>query len=128
MDYTFTLDAYGMASAHFVMPHEAFGQLFNEELNSLSVIDSLLEKITELEHNRLNSWRYCGSELTLNLDKFEVEVSAIASDDAEDTDIEDDFDYGFSHYNEESQAGCGLEDFQQALVSWRDVIQQQHNS
>lgn len=123
MDYTFTLDTCDAAIAQFEMPHEAFGQFLTEELNSLQNIDNVLFHIEQLMQSQLNQWQLIGQNLNLSLDRFEVQIDEGGLHTSQQDQASDnEFEFGFSHYNEESHAGSGLQDFQQALLAWKSFI------
>ncbi|NRB39165.1 MAG: YacL family protein [Pseudomonadales bacterium] len=123
MDYQFKLDMYGQPYAEFSMGHEAIGHWFNEELgNNLQKIDALLQTLQQLEDFKLNQKECYGVNFTLKLDREEVEIIAGALEEVFDPDEEP--PEGTEFYDQESQTGCGMQDFKQALHSWKHYINQ----
>ncbi len=119
MDYDFTFDEYDKPVAEFSMGHEAIGTWFSQELGSNQQrIDELIDIIDQLVHHRIQQRLIEGTEYQLRLNQEDVEVVALSLGLEVDEELPED-----THlYDAESYAECGLEDFQEALVSWHEFI------
>lgn len=119
MEYTFGRDDIGRYFAEFSMGHEAFGRWLSEELGQeRQRLEQLLDAIEQLRNRQIREYRLDGSEFSLELDREEVRVRAHSLDDnADSTDLED-----LHFYDDELEAGCGLDDFRDVLVAWRELI------
>jgi len=109
----------GSLFANFSMDHEVMGRWFSEELGENS--DScaqLLAKVAELQAQGYGEWRQIGRDLTLELDAEQARIFA----NVLGYDYLDEFEEGMSMYDCESEASCGLEDFQHALESWQAFV------
>lgn len=119
MDYNFTFDEYDKPIAEFSMGHEAIGTWFSDELGANQQrIDELIDIIDQLTHHRIQQRQIEGIEYQLRLNQENVEVIALSLDLEIDQELPEDSQF----YDEESYAECGLEDFQEALVSWQEFI------
>ncbi|MFC6671239.1 YacL family protein [Marinobacterium aestuariivivens] len=119
MDYTVGRDELGRYFAEFSMGQEAIGRWLSEELGSdLPSLEQLLETIAGLQQRQLRDYRLDGREFRLELDREEARIRAHSLDhDADGFDLED-----LDYYDEELEAGCGLDDFNDVLVAWRELI------
>ncbi|UTW11323.1 YacL family protein [Marinobacterium rhizophilum] len=119
MEYTFGRDDIGRYFAEFSMGHEAFGRWLNEELGQdPQRLEQLLSVIEQLHNRQIREYRLDGSEFSLELDREEVRVRAHSLDDsADDTGLED-----LEFYDDELEAGCGLDDFRDVLKAWHKLI------
>ena len=118
MDYELDRDLYGRHQAKFSMGHEALGLWLSEELGTdRRRTDTLLEKIGQLQHRACGDFRQAGREFDLTMSPDGIEVRAARLDDMDDEVTE-----GLSHYDQESEASCGLDDFRQLLEAWRAFI------
>ena len=100
------------------MGHEAVGTWLEHEINiDLANIARLLTQIRLLQAQRLEQFEFLGAEFSLFLNQEEAKVVAniLLSDNDE---LPDDL----SFYDEESLALCGLEDFEQMLLSYQRFI------
>jgi hypothetical protein len=119
VDYNFTFDEYDKPIAEFSMGHEAIGTWFSDELGANQQrIDELIDIIDQLTHHRIQQRQIEGIEYQLRLNQENVEVIALSLDLEIDQELPEDSQF----YDEESYAECGLEDFQEALVSWQEFI------
>ncbi|NRB24532.1 YacL family protein [Shewanella sp.] len=120
MEYEFRRNTMtGTVIANFSMDHEVLGFWFVEELGECKDKFNELKLIIEqLQVGSLIERRWLGKALSLELDSEQVRVFANELDDGLDHEFEDDM----SLYNGESEAFCGLEDFQSALLSWREFL------
>ena len=118
MDYEFRRNLYGRYQAEFSMGHEALGLWLTEELaTDQELIASLLNNIELLQTQQ--SWQHQqpGREFMLSMNQDGVEVRAALLDDMADQAPDD-----LNHYDQESHACCGLDDFRQLLESWAEFI------
>ena len=120
MEYEFRRNTMtGTVIANFSMDHEVLGFWFVEELGECQdKFKALSQIIEQLQVGSLTQKRWLGKALSLELDSEEVRVFANELDDGLDHEFED----NMSLYNGESEAFCGLEDFQSALLSWREFL------
>ncbi|MEI6859141.1 MAG: YacL family protein [Shewanella sp.] len=120
MEYEFRRNTMtGTVIASFSMGHEVLGFWFVEELSECQVKYKELSQIIEqLQAGSLNEWRWLGKGLSLELDNEQVRVFANEIEDG----LDHEFDDAMSLYKGESEAFCGLEDFQSALLSWREFL------
>lgn len=119
MDYLFTRDLNAHPFAEFSMGAEAMGHWFNEELGcDKNKISQLLHIISQLQCKQLTSYKLKGKEYLLQLDSEEAEITSkwLANEAPED------LPEGTELYDQESIAGCGLEDFKHILESWQNFI------
>lgn len=116
MDYELHRDLYGRHQAKFSMGHEALGLWLSEELGSdRQRLDTLLEKVGQLQQRGGGEYRQAGREFNLTIGPDGVEVRAARLDDRDE-----ELSEGLSHYDQESEASCGLDDFRQLLEAWRE--------
>jgi hypothetical protein len=119
VEYTFGRDDTGRYFAEFSMGHEAIGRWLCEELGqNKEQLEQLLDAIGQLQQHRLREYRLDGSEFSLEIDREDVRVRAHSLDDGSDDTGLDDLDF----YNDELEAGCGLDDFRDVLQAWRELI------
>ncbi|SIS59091.1 YacL family protein [Neptunomonas antarctica] len=119
MDYEFTVDDIGRPVAKFSMGAEAIGRWMSEEIRANQhEIDTLLGIIEQLEQRMIGQHQQRGSEFQLRLNQYEIEVLALVLD----LDMDDELPEETNLYDEESYAGCGLQDFKEALLSWREFV------
>ena len=118
MDYEFRRDIYGQYKARFSMGHETLVLWLTEELKTDTLlISTLLNEIEKLQNKQC--WEYChsGHEFTLTMNQDGIEVRATLLDESADEAPEE-----LSHYDQESQAGCGLDDFRHLLEAWKQFM------
>jgi uncharacterized protein YacL (UPF0231 family) len=119
MNYQFIRDQQGSPFAQFDMGSETFSRWFSEELgNDQEKIDAILEGIGQLQSEKIKKFVLQGKEISLSLDSYEVEVRSSILD----IEAPDELPEGTELYDQESIAGCGLEDFIGVLNSWNDFI------
>lgn len=119
MNYQFIRNLTGEPEALFEMGNEAFSRWFSDELgqNQLTLI-TLSDAIEKLEQRQIKQFVLPGSEFCLSMDQEEVELRA----NLLERDAPEELPEGTELYDQESMAGCGLEDFKQVLCSWRDFV------
>ena len=102
------------------MEHVAIGSWLSSEVgDSLHLIEEILEVIEQLLAKRIQQRQFNGQQFQLTLTQEEAEVLDQSLADEQDQDMPDE---SLDFYDEESQAGCGLDDFQQLLQSWHAFI------
>lgn len=122
MEYQFTRNDLAKPVAFFSMGAEAFGRCFSDELNEHLLVIQLLSVIEQLERREIDEYRLVGQEFVLDLNQDEVDL--ISKDLLADEQSE--LPEGTEYYDQEHQAGCGLADFKQALLSWSEFIGVKH--
>ena len=119
MDYQFKKDLYGQPIAKFSMGHEAIGRWLSDELsNNQPAIQRLIDLISQIENGRIGFRELNGAELQLTVSLTGIEVNPLEDDFLEDNSILQDT----SLYEGESFAECGLTDFKEVLLSWREFV------
>lgn len=119
MNYQFIRDLQGSPVAEFDMGSETFSHWFTHELGAdQSKIKTLLDVIQQLQNQEIKSFLLEGHEFNLSLDPDEVEIRSKILD----VDAPDELPEGTQLYDQESMAGCGLEDFIRVLHSWSDFV------
>ncbi|MCG9713934.1 YacL family protein [Shewanella insulae] len=122
MEYEFRRNTLtGTLVAQFTMDHEIMGLWFVDELGEDKVlIEQIASTIAALQQGRLTEQRFVGKGISLELDEEQARVFANVLEMDEDTAL----DESMSLYDGESQAFCGLEDFETALKSWQAFIEE----
>lgn len=119
VDYDFTFDEYDKPIAEFSMGHEAMGTWFNDELGANQQrIEELVDIVDQLVNRRIEQRLIEGTEYRLRMNQQDVEVVALSLG----LDVDEELPENTNVYEDESHAECGLEDFQDALVSWQEFI------
>lgn len=120
MDYDFTFDEYDKPIAEFSMGHEAIGSWFNDELGTNQQrIEELVDILEQLVSHRIQQRQVDGTEYQLRMNQEDVEVRALSLGmEVDDEELPENTNL----YDNESYAECGLEDFQQVLISWQEFI------
>ncbi|MCG9737902.1 YacL family protein [Shewanella insulae] len=122
MEYEFRRNTLtGTLVAQFTMDHEIMGLWFVDELGEDKVlIEQIASTIAALQQGRLTEQRFVGKGISLELDEEQARVFANVLEMDDDTAL----DESMSLYDGESQAFCGLEDFETALKSWQAFIEE----
>lgn len=119
MEYQFVKALTGEYRVNCSMGHEVIGRWLEQEIYTDSEsIKSLLEAIGQVKTEKRQEYSRLGKEISLSIYRDEVTVQENALANQDDTLQESEFDY----YDCESDAGCGLEDFEQLILSWCDFI------
>ncbi|MFX0588231.1 YacL family protein [Glaesserella parasuis] len=126
MEYQFTHTMHGVI-AKCSMDHEAFARWLNTEI--VPNPKELTAIFAEIEHCRQTKdqnyeWIFEGKEdsLYINIEEVMVKANNLDMTFEEIEDVEN----GFSFYDEESIAFCGLEDFEMFLNAYQKFIQTYH--
>jgi len=120
MEYEFRRNTLtGTVLATFSMDHEALGFWFAEEIGEdTDKYVEICQVIAQLQSSRLSQWRWIGKALSLELDGEQARVFANELENGEELEFEE----SMSLYDGESEAFCGLEDFHDTLVKWREFL------
>ncbi|ABV35539.1 uncharacterized conserved protein UCP006287 [Shewanella sediminis HAW-EB3] len=120
MEYEFRRNTLtGTVLATFSMDHEALGFWFAEELGEdTDKYVEICQVIAQLQSSRLPQWRWVGKALSIELDGEQARVFANELENGEELEFEE----SLSLYDGESEAFCGLEDFYDVLVKWREFL------
>jgi uncharacterized protein YacL (UPF0231 family) len=124
MEYEFSRDTVkGGFNAKFSMEHEVFSSWLVDEVgNDRKQIDSLIESVEKIKHNRNNELTHEGREYLLTLNELDVTLQLNASCEGvggvATADLEAEFSVNDDHY----QAACGLDDFSLMINSWNDFL------
>ncbi len=101
------------------MGHEAMGTWFNDELGANQQrIEELVDIVDQLINRRIEQRLIEGTEYRLRMNQEDVEVVALSLG----LEVDEELPENTNVYEDESHAECGLEDFQDALVSWQEFI------
>ena len=119
MDYEFENNYLGRPSAKFSMGHEAFGRWFTEDLsNDIILVDKILFSIAQIEDKTILREQFCGKVFELTVEFEQASVRALSLDYDSDEELGDDL----ALFDQEQMSDCGLTDFKETLVSWREFI------
>ena len=119
MDYEFEHNFLGRPSAKFSMGHEAFGRWFTEDLsNDVSLVDEILSSISLIENKTIVRKAFHGKVFELTVELEQASVRALSLDYDSEEELGDDLEL----FDQELMSDCGLTDFKEALVSWREFI------
>ncbi|PHS18542.1 MAG: hypothetical protein COA86_07570 [Kangiella sp.] len=119
MDYELEYDYMGYPCAKFSMGHEAFGRWFTEELSKdIVLVDKILSSISQIENNTLIEKTFRGKVFELTIEIEQASVRALSLD----YDSEEELGDNLELFDQELMSDCGLTDFQEALISWREFI------
>ncbi|AUI65764.1 MULTISPECIES: YacL family protein [Glaesserella] len=126
MEYQFTHTMHGVV-AKCSMDHEAFARWLNTEISpNPKELNNIFAEIEHCRHTKdINyEWILEGKEysLYLNIEEVMVKANNLEMTFEEIEAVED----GFSFYDEESIAFCGLEDFEMFLTAYQKFIQTYH--
>lgn len=119
MDFEFkknTLD--GSYHVVFSSGHEAIGHWLIEEISTdINKLDSIMQQIGA-QKNINQEWRLIGHEWSIFVEQNEIHITSNHLLNIEEDDLDDDL----SAYDDESESWCGIEDFEQVLLSWREFV------
>ncbi len=115
MDYDIYRDIYGCQQVRLSMGHEALGLWLTEEVGTdQGLISELLARVEQLKNSECWESHQQGREFVMTMTPDGVEVRATLLDGHDDEVAE-----GLSHYDQESECSCGLDDFAQLLEAWQ---------
>ena len=119
MEYQFVRGLTGEYRIKCSMGHEVVGRWLEQEVyTDRSFIEQLFSTIAQIKDGASQEFFFQGKEMSISLlqDEVIVQENILSTDEALPQDSEFDF------YTSESTAGCGLEDFEQLLISWTEFI------
>ncbi|MGB2079361.1 MAG: YacL family protein [Vibrio sp.] len=137
MDFEFkknTLD--GSYRVEFSSGHEAIGHWLIEEIGSdKSKIQSVLD-VLRAQHDQMQTWQMQGEQWLIQIENNEVHIRALSlleeGEDAANEDLLDEVEYvetqnfdpsdELDEYPDESESFCGIEDFEQVMLSWKEFV------
>ena len=122
MDYRFFYNERQLPCARLSMDHEAFGQWLTDELANDSLrLKDLLAAIKELEAGERREYEWTGHDFLLRLTRDDAEVVALEL--LQEHTLEELQEEDMDFYDAESRSICGLEDFRDLLIEWRDFLE-----
>lgn len=121
MDYRFDINERNQPQALMSMGHEALGDWLSHDIgNDPAQCQQLLQWVSELEQRQRTTVNWQTAHYDLHMDRDEVSLTSRHGYDETDQVLED------SHlhvYDDESEAGCGLDDFRELIQAWLTFIQ-----
>lgn len=120
MEYEFRRNTLtGTLVASFSMDHEIMGLWFVDELAEDAQLQQQLQStILLLQQGAISGKRILGKAISIELDSEQVRVFANVLEMEDEIEL----DESMSLYDGESEAFCGLDDFEAALKSWLEFI------
>ena len=120
MEFDFKKDYFsGKSTVKMSMGHEAFGTWLEQEGQSKLWVEHLLTVVKQLQLREINEYKLPGSEFALYLT---IEEAKIINHSLHDPEMSLDEQSELNFYDQEIQAECGLEDFQNLMNSWLTFI------
>lgn len=121
MDFRFYINERNQPQASLSMGHEAFGDWLSHDIGSnQTVCLQVLQWIEELEQRQRQDVEWQTQQYTLQLDREEALLSTRHQHDEDDDALSDP---DLHVYQDESEAGCGLDDLRELLKAWLDFLQ-----
>ena len=121
MDFQFTFNYLGKPTARCSMDHEALANWLNSEIegdqHKLSAVFIVINQAKQSAVPHFEQ-RIAGREFSILISAEEVMIQANSLNFNHDEALEE----GFSYYDQESLAFCGLEDFESFLIQYRNFI------
>lgn len=122
MDYRFYYNERQLPCARLSMDHEALGPWLTDEVGDDSILLSqILQAIRDLEQGTHQEYEWQGQNFLLRLNRDDAEV--IALELLQEHSLEEIENEDMDFYDAESRAICGLEDFRDLLIEWRDFLE-----
>lgn len=123
MDFRFFYTERQLPCARLSMDHEAFGHWLTDELaNDTQRLKELLAVIKELEAGTKREYEWTGHDFLLRLTRDDAEVVALEL--LQEHTLEELQEEDMDFYDAESRSICGLEDFRDLLIEWRDFLEE----
>ncbi|GAA4884131.1 YacL family protein [Ferrimonas pelagia] len=119
MEFEFRRELGGSPVALMSMGHEAIGRFLQDELQQPATIALVQTAVAQRLAGERTPYRLEGSEQTLLIEADEISVQDHSVHRQAE---EDEFDPALAVYDAESEAVCGLEDFDHLLESWLAFI------
>ncbi|MBY5981657.1 YacL family protein [Ferrimonas balearica] len=118
MEYEFRRELGGQPLVLMSMGHEALGRYLTEECQEAEALMRIRNALAEIRHGQRREWILNGAEQALHITEDWVRVRDHALGQANGVELEPDLDF----YDAESEALCGLEDFELLLDSWQSFL------
>ncbi len=119
MEFEFRKDFIsGESTVKVSMGHEAFATWLEQQGQSVTFIESWISTIDKLQKRQQKEFKVRTGDFVLLLEQDEVQITSTSLLHHEESELQEDFNY----YDQESMAGCGLEDFLNLLESWLEFI------
>ncbi len=119
MDYEFEKSDLGHPTAKFSIGHEAFGRWFTKDLsNDIILVDKILSSISNIENKTIVRKKFRGKAFKLTIQLEQASVRALSLD----YDSEEGLGDNLELFDQKLMSDCGLTDFKETLVSWREFI------
>ncbi|MBY5922418.1 YacL family protein [Ferrimonas balearica] len=118
MEYEFRRELGGQPLVLMSMGHEALGRYLTEECQEAEALMRLRNALAQIRHGQCREWVLNGAEQSLLITVDAVQVRDHALGQMNGVDMDPDLDY----YDAESEAVCGLEDFELLLDSWQAFL------
>lgn len=121
MDYQFFYNERQIPDARFSMDHEALGLWLSDELGAnCQKIDEIITAIKSIVAGKTREYTWRGRDFLLQMNREEAEVIDLSL--LNEASLEEIAEQDLDYYDAEQRAMCGLEDFQELLISWRDFL------
>lgn len=106
--------------ARLPLEQQAFGIWLSDEIgDNLQLLTALITSVELLINGGLREYRWQGKESLLMLNREEAEVMSHSLLQDEDIALDDpDLDL----HDSDMKGGCGLEDFHELLLAWKEFI------
>ncbi|GAL10548.1 hypothetical protein JCM19233_1525 [Vibrio astriarenae] len=120
MDFEFKKNTLlGTYTVYCSMGHEAVAQWVESELGTqIARVDKHLELLAQARNNPFNEINVLGQGYNLSVYDNEVTVTAHTVQD----DSSDWHDEELGSFSDETEAVCGLDDFESLLIQWREFV------
>ncbi len=106
--------------ARLPMEQEALGAWLTDEIrDDMERLNALITTVESLLNGTTSDYRWHGKETLLTLTQQEAEVTSHSLLQDDDIALEDE---SLDLHDCDQQAGCGLEDFHELLLFWKDFI------
>lgn len=122
MDFRFYYNERQLPCAQLSMDHEAFGLWLTDEISDDQTnLSAVLAAVDAILNGQRSDYEAQGHDFTLLLSRDDARV--IANTLLDDHTAEELQDEDLDIYDAESHAECGLEDFRDLLIEWRDFLE-----
>jgi uncharacterized protein len=114
MEFSFEHMSDGTLLAECNDEHQAFAHWLNQEIRQQPArLKPIMQAIAAIKTGQQKQYVYEGHYYQINLDREDVIIKPREWDE-----LPDDEDMQNLHLDEDNQAACGLEDFEELLISW----------
>ena len=119
MEYQFTRSITGEYHIKCSMGHEVVGRWLQEDVGTDRILlAELLAVIEQLKSGERSEYLLRGREISLSMSRDDVIIEENVLSHGDEVDADSEFDF----YDSESSSACGLEDFEELLLSWQAFI------